>query len=1224
MNRAEEKAQRLLQVEKLLWAHPEGLTRAEIARRLGVNRSTITKYLDAGQLPPGIYEDDLDGNKLKMDRNADLTKTSFSLHEVMAIHLATRLLATRTDKQNPHAASALRKLGLALQRLDKNVSGHLLRSADLMDEEADFRDPVYLKVLETLTEAWSAGRKVTLSHQMQDGRIFDYLFSPYFIEPYAVGQTTHVIGLREPPGKVRTLKIERIRAVQITRDAYTIPADFDPAALLRDAWGIWYSDGEPTEVVLRFHPRVALRVQETRWHPSQLVDEQVDGSLLWRARVAEVQEMVPWVRGWGADVEVVEPAELREMLTGEARRLARLYQVVIESQNPLTRHLLQCWGKTGQQPGEFHPALFHMLDVGYTARALLETPASSRWRRVLGHALGCDSESLGQWLPFFIAIHDIGKVSSIFQSARSEQRARLEGLGFAFGPQSDIHHSVIGQVFINDVLSSDVKTPLPGALWQAINICAGGHHGRFLAPDPLKEARSFLKHHEPKEWHELRLATVEALRPFLLTKAPATWPEPKNISTAIAMLTGFTILCDWLGSDNGVFQPESGADLAEYVRVSATRAQKAVSAAGFHVSTSSMAPITFAELFVDKRPARPLQEAIDAIPAAVLDGPCLAIIEAPTGEGKTEAALALAHRLAQASGTDELYYALPTTATSNQMFGRLQEHLCDRLGLSAQVKLVHGQAFLVEDGLRLDPLGDEANDHAVAAQEWFGPKKRALLAPFGVGTIDQVELAVLNVKHTALRMIGLAGKVVIFDEVHAYDTYMTTIIEMLLKWLRALGSSAIILSATLPQTRRAALARAYGVDMEHDTEAQTYPSLWIYGKGLSHHAAPRAQLPARNLSLSFLNVGDDESSVEVKARWLLKNVAQGGCACWMTNTVQRGQEIFEAVERFAGAEDLAIDRILLHAQYPLSEREKREQELKNKYGPQGSRPERGIVIGTQVLEQSLDLDFDVMVTDLAPVDLLLQRAGRLHRHERMRPVEHEAPHLWVNVPQNGAGEIEIGVDCRIYASFLLKQTWAVLHGLSSIELPRDYRVLVEAVYGFSALPTDHPLQAEWQELMEKEARALGEANIRLLPEPDPEWAFSSRMSRLQFEENDNSAAWIVARTRLGEESITVIPMERRENVAWAWPIGEELSLTRPVSRDTQLALLRKQLRISNQAVVHALKTDTPPALFTKSALLKECLPLWLTDGQLRIPIKKGVMVLTMDQQLGLKIRKEGV
>ncbi len=325
MNRAQEKALRLLQIEQLLWAHPEGLTQSQIAERLGVNRSTIWKYLDKDHLPPSIYADEFDGNKLKLDRGADLTKASFSLHEVMAIHLATRLLATRSDKQNPHAASALRKLGKALERLDKNISTHLLRSADVMDEDRDYRDPVYLKVLETLTEAWSAGRKVKVQHQMENGRVFDYTLSPYFIEPYAVGQTAHVIGWREPPGKLRTLKIERIRAAEITRDPYIIPADFDPRALLRDAWGIWTSDREPVEVVLRFHPRVAMRVRETRWHPSQRIEEQADGYLLWRAQVAEPQEMLPWVRGWGADCEVLEPDRLRQQVAADIRRQASIY-----------------------------------------------------------------------------------------------------------------------------------------------------------------------------------------------------------------------------------------------------------------------------------------------------------------------------------------------------------------------------------------------------------------------------------------------------------------------------------------------------------------------------------------------------------------------------------------------------------------------------------------------------------------------------------------------------------------------------------------------------------------------------------------------------------------------------------------------------------------------------------------------------------------------------------
>ena len=331
MKRAESKAARINQIERLLWSHPEGLSRTEVARRIGVHRSVITKYLDQDDLPPGIYEDDLDGKRLKIDRAADLTKASFTLHEVMAIHLATRLLATRTDKQNPHASSALRKLGLALQRLDENVSRHLLLSADVMDEDASYRDPVYLEVLETLTAAWASGRKVRVSHQMEDGRIYDYTFSPYFIEPYAVGQTAHALGLREPPGKVRTFKIERLRSAEILCEEYELPDTFDPGEVLRHAWGIWYTEAEPQEVVLRFHPRVVRRVQESRWQQGEKTELQTDGYLLWQAEVSEPKEMLPWVRGWGADCEVLEPVELRETLMGEAKAMAELYGWYVSS-----------------------------------------------------------------------------------------------------------------------------------------------------------------------------------------------------------------------------------------------------------------------------------------------------------------------------------------------------------------------------------------------------------------------------------------------------------------------------------------------------------------------------------------------------------------------------------------------------------------------------------------------------------------------------------------------------------------------------------------------------------------------------------------------------------------------------------------------------------------------------------------------------------------------------
>lgn len=331
MGRAIGKAERLLQIEALLLEYPEGLSQAEIARRIGVNRSTVYRYLPDLTARFAVYETD-DG-WLAIDRDHYLMNVRLTLHESMAVHLAARLMATRTDKQNPHAAGALRKLGLALEKLAPRVAEHLKASAGVMEDQAQRHDPVYLHVLETLTRAWSDKRVAQLWHRMADGRVFDYDFAPYFIEPYAVGQTTHVIGWRDPPGAIRTFKLERIQRIELTDREYTIPEDFDPREKLADAWGIWYTEAEPVEVVLRFHPRVAHRVRETQWHRSEQVTEQPDGSLLWQALVAEPQEMVPWIRGWGADVEVVEPSVLRDRMMGEARRLAEAYNWQVSRNN---------------------------------------------------------------------------------------------------------------------------------------------------------------------------------------------------------------------------------------------------------------------------------------------------------------------------------------------------------------------------------------------------------------------------------------------------------------------------------------------------------------------------------------------------------------------------------------------------------------------------------------------------------------------------------------------------------------------------------------------------------------------------------------------------------------------------------------------------------------------------------------------------------------------------
>lgn len=331
MNRAANKAERLLQIEQLLIAHPEGLTQAELARRLGVNRSTIMRNLvDASK---HIYEED---GRLKIDRQADLINLRLNLHEAMAIYLAARLLATRMDRQNRHAAAALRKMGCAMERWAGRISRHVLQSAELMDSSAQREDPEYVEVLEKLTEAWANSRKIRIWYQGESGdKVLEYILSPYFIEPYAVGQTTHVIGraqmVREvggfTPEKMYTFKIERIHRAEMTCEPYHLPNDFDPHNLLADAWGIWFTDNEPVEVILSFSAKVARRVQETRWHRSEQTDLQSDGTLIWRARIAEPKEMLPWIRSWGANCEVLAPSWLRETLQEEVRKMAGMYRV---------------------------------------------------------------------------------------------------------------------------------------------------------------------------------------------------------------------------------------------------------------------------------------------------------------------------------------------------------------------------------------------------------------------------------------------------------------------------------------------------------------------------------------------------------------------------------------------------------------------------------------------------------------------------------------------------------------------------------------------------------------------------------------------------------------------------------------------------------------------------------------------------------------------------------
>ena len=898
--------------------------------------------------------------------------------------------------------------------------------------------------------------------------------------------------------------------------------------------------------------------------------------------------------------------------------------------------LLQLWGKTASD-GRFHPVLFHMLDVGHVAQILLSSDALVRPRGVLASALGVAvPETLVDWLPLVAALHDIGKISAPFQGQVPAQRQRLEALGFSFSSarHDHIRHQYISAVAVDTIL--DNLEPLHS--WRTLlRDVYGGHHGQF--PASLIHTSKFVKYIEPPEWAALRRDAAGALEAVLGLRVPSL--APQNLRAAIVALTGFLILADWLGSDETHFSPQPGLSLDDYLPLSQERARQAVASAGFLNVRPRAQWNGFRSVFPNITTPRPLQETIEALPPDAVAWPALYVIEAPTGEGKTEAALALARRLASIGWSDELYFALPTTATSNQMFGRVYRFLNPDQDRTVPVQLIHGQASLDKDALCVRMLGDgdDAGSPAATAPEWFAPRKRALLAPYGVGTVDQAELSVLSARHYVLRLFGLAGKVVIIDEVHAYDAYMSTVIEHALQWFATLGTPVILLSATLPEQRHRALARAYqaglrglATDTLPDEKAPDgplpYPALSVYTAERCVRLSPPAAQSERRLTLQLIA---DVSPAEEADR-LLTLVQDGGAVGRITNTVQQAQEIFAALRQKAPA---GVERHLLHARLPGDERLARERRLAERLGPESQRSieDRIIVVGTQVLEQSLDYDVDLMISDLAPTDLLLQRAGRLHRHPwRERNPRFQDATLQVVVGSGKHGAPDFGLSALVYEPFILWKSWLVLRsrqdsaGRITVTLPADYRPLIEATYDDRRdLPPEDQrfraaLDAAWEDYQRRRQEMIENARQRLIPHPEPDKTITEG-ARIYFEEDEDGGkqGWGMAVTRYGRESISVIPLHRVADGVAVDPDGPPLTAA-TCDRECQLRLLRRAIRVSNPTLVSTLPACEEPGLswFRRTPLLRLHYPLVLDNGRTQI----GNLAIRLDPELGLVIGKE--
>lgn len=751
-----------------------------------------------------------------------------------------------------------------------------------------------------------------------------------------------------------------------------------------------------------------------------------------------------------------------------------------------------------------------------------------------------------EWVAAIVGLHDIGKADPCFQWKVPELCA-----GFAAGPPGlaakplddeirGFRHEYRSKLIIRaalDARSGDLQDPVQQELRRAVARSASMHHGI--------EA---VGRGEPREraarWAPIR----EELCSLVLDACGATGvvpPAPPHLDVFGARLLALTIASDWIVSNHQLFRPPevSGATGREYFEAARSSAREALNAIGIGAPRKSMVPVPGWEKVCPHGPPRGVQRVIcELVDQGVAPG--LAIIEAPMGEGKTEAAIHLGEHWVRALGLGGMYIALPTQATSNQMHRRYREYL-KRANADAIPLLVHGMAWLLDDAGR-QARGGEIDAGAATewsdtqrqeAEEWLQNARRALLAPQAVGTIDQVLFVALAVRFGALRLLGLSGKVLIVDEVHACDTFMQRRLERVLEWCRALGTPVILLSATLSDRQRNALVRAYlGADPEYGGDgASRYPLVTVVDpstRRVRKIAAPIVEQRRLRVPLELLRLDLSEESDRAElARSVVDAVRNGGCAAVILNTVGSAQAFYQTLRQLAPHD---IEILLFHARFPAWRRKELEQLVEHRFGKasDSSRPVRGILVATQVAEQSLDIDFDVMFSEIAPIDRLLQRMGRMWRHERGERVA--GPRLHVVVPPQA---FSYGSSESIYSPIHLLRTHGVLETIDSIDVCDGFPGLIESVFGDPVAPCGpvpaERLRAAAEKADRQREKEEKEAAVHLIGSPDPEeFRYPDSVGPAASEgEPHVSDDYLRARTRLGDYTRPIFALTRLEDAA---------------------------------------------------------------------------------------------
>ena len=917
--------------------------------------------------------------------------------------------------------------------------------------------------------------------------------------------------------------------------------------------------------------------------------------------------------------------------------------------NRFSKELAAAVAKSDRENGnDWLPFWMHSFDTA----GIMEKLAQKRLPESISDYLCAECggrEKLFSTLKFCALVHDIGKLTIVFQSRIYDA---VDFSPFAVCVELPKSSSLVNASDTPHALASEAILLKLGCR-EGVASIAGAHHGRPSALadvcDQISGACTAVENFYGKrgKYRQLFESLWKEWIDFSLECAGFSELSdlPDMAVPAQVVISGMLVTADWIASNTTYFpliSADQKGEFGDYPK----RIENAWTTIGFPNMWESKARFGLDdEAFKERFGFLPNPTQADIISTATdAESSGIYIIEAPMGLGKTEAALALSEILAARAGAGGMFFGMPTQATSNGIFPRL-EKWADGLAEDEQtllaIKLTHGNAALNEDYRELFTGHSNLNiesDSGLIVHDWFSGRKQTLLSDFVIGTVDQLLMAALKQKHVMLKHFGLSGKVVVVDECHAYDAYMSQYLDMAIKWLGIYKVPVIILSATLPEKRRAELIEAYVDSEKHrakHTEAhvdkKTADEAW------KHSLAYPLLTYTENNAVKQKALAFDGENKEVSVRRIIRDevaatagyaVERGGCVGVIVNTVRKAQEIAaELQSAFPKAEV-----IIMHAQFIMTDRAKREEQILKRVGKH-STPEsrRGlIIVGTQVLEQSLDLDFDLMITELCPMDLLLQRTGRLHRHNRVRPQGLETASCFV------LDETDDSFDsgsAAIYGEWLLMRTRALLP--NKLTIPSDIPLLVQQTYD----ETNNEMLGELTEGMKKaqEENKLRTGKKRRSAENYLISKPSNKKGKcldgwLDNDIKPNNEQTGEKAVRDGDPSVDVIALMRdREGLIRIIADKPEtiIPADRPPSREEALLIARQKLRLPGffgrrwkiDDTIEQLETETQNVFsaWQDSALLKEEVVL-LFDEDLNADLA-GVQ-LHYDIKTGLTYVKE--